>query len=76
MIVFTDRSIHIPKMPNKPISEKYKIFCIAEKSYVQEFCPSSNAVGEDPVNIESSLVQLTDTGKMGHDLIRSVHQRH
>jgi len=31
MILFTGRSIHITKMPNKPISHGYKFFCMAEK---------------------------------------------
>ena len=69
MILFTGRSIHITKIPNKPISQGYTIFCMAEKDYVWEIHPSSNAVGGDPVDVESHLVQLTDTGKMIHHLI-------
>jgi len=61
MILFTGRSIHITKMPNKPICQAYKFFCMAEEGYVWEVLPSSNAVGGDPVNIECHLVQLTDT---------------
>jgi len=49
---------------------------MAEKGYVWEFHPSSNAVGGDPVDVESHLLQLTDTGKMVHHLIRRLHQRH
>jgi len=49
---------------------------MAEKGYVWEFHPSSNAVGGDPVAVESRLLQLTDTGKMVHHLIRCLHQRH
>jgi len=73
MILFTGRSIHITKMPNKPISQGYKFFCMVEKGYVWEFHPSSNAVGGDPVDVESHLLQLTDTGKMLHHLIRRLH---
>jgi hypothetical protein len=76
MILFTGRSIHITKMPNKPISQGYKFLCMAEKSYIWEFHPSSNAVGGDPVDEESRLLQLTDTGKMVHHLIGCFHQRH
>ena len=36
----------------------------------------SNAVGGDAVDVESHLVQLTDTGKRVHHLIRHLHQRH
>ena len=42
---------------------------MAEKGYVWEFHPSSNAVGGDPVDVESHLLQLTDTGTLVHDLI-------
>jgi hypothetical protein len=59
MILFTGRSIHITKMPNKPISQKYKFFCMAEKGYVWEFHPSLNAVGGDPVDVESRICQQT-----------------
>jgi len=58
MFLFTGRSIHITKMPNKPISQEYKFFCRAEKGYVWEFFPSSNAVGGDPVDVESHLLPL------------------
>jgi len=34
-------------MPNKPITQGYKFFYMAEKGYVWEFHPSSNAVGGD-----------------------------
>jgi hypothetical protein len=60
MILFTGRSIHITKMPNKPISQGYKFCCMAEKSYIWEFHPSSNAVGGDPVDVESRLLQWKD----------------
>jgi len=76
MILFTGRSIHITKMPNKPISQGYKFFYMAEKGYVWEFHPSSNTVGQNPVDVESHLLQLTDTGMMVHHLIRCLHQRH
>ena len=73
MILFTVRSIHITMMPNKPICQGYMFFCMAEKGCVWEFHPLSNAVGGNPVDVESCLVQLTDTGKMVHDLIRYLH---
>jgi len=76
MILFTGRSIYITKMPNKPISQGYKFFFMAGKGYVWEFHPSSNAVGGDPVDVDSRLLQLTDTGMMVHHLIRRLHQRH
>jgi len=63
-------------MPNKLISQGYKFFCRAEKGYVWEIHPSLNAVGGDPVDAESSLLKLTDTGKMIHHLIRHLHHRH
>jgi hypothetical protein len=49
---------------------------MAEKGYVWEFHPSLNAVGEDPVDVESHLLKLTNTAKMVHDLIRRLHHRH
>jgi len=49
---------------------------MAEKGYVWEFHPSSNAVGGDPVDVESHLLQLRDTGTMVHHLTRHLHQRH
>jgi len=49
---------------------------MAEKGYVGEFHPSSNAVGGDPLDVESHLLQLTDTGKMVHHLTRHLRQRH
>jgi len=76
MILFTCRSIHITKMPNKPISQGYKFFCMAEKGYVWEFHPLSKAVGGDLIDVESRLVQLTDTGKMLHHFTRRLHQSH
>jgi hypothetical protein len=66
MILFTGMSIYIAKMPNKPISQGYKFSCRAEKGYVWEIHPSSNAVGGDPVDVESHLLLLADTGKMIH----------
>ena len=75
MILFTGRSIHITTMPNKPISHGYKLFYRAENSYVWEFHPLSNAVGGDPVDVESPPLQLTDTRKMVHPLTRCLHQR-
>jgi hypothetical protein len=63
-------------MPNKPISQGYKFFCMAEMGYVWEFHPSLNAVGEDPVDVESHLLKLTNTAKMVHHLIRRLHHRH
>jgi len=76
MILFTGRSIHITKMLNKPISQGYTFFCMAEKGYIWEFHQWSNAVGGDPVDVESRLLQLTDTGKIVHHLTRCLHQRH
>jgi hypothetical protein len=75
-ILFTGRSFHITKMPKKPISQGYKFFCMAEKGYVWEFHSSSNAVGGDPVDVESHLLQPKDTGRIVHHLIRRLHQRH
>jgi len=75
MILFTGRSIHFTKIPNMPVSQGYMFFCIAEKSNVREFQPSSIAVGADPVYVEFPLLQLTDTGKMVYHLIRCSHQR-
>jgi len=76
MILFTGRSNHITKMPNKPISQGYIFFCMAQKGCVWEFHPSLNAVGGDSVDVESRLLQLTDTGKMVHHSIRRLHQGH
>jgi hypothetical protein len=50
MILFTGRSTHITKVQNKPISQGYKFFCMAEKHYVWEFNSSFNAVAGDSVD--------------------------
>jgi len=76
MFLFTGRSIHLTKMPNKPISQEYKFFCMAEKGYVWEFFPSSNAVGGDPVDVESHLLPLTDTLKTVYHMIKYLHLKH
>jgi hypothetical protein len=55
-------------MPNKPFSQGYRFFCMAENGYVWEFHSSSNAVGGDPGNVESCLLWLRTTGKMVHHL--------
>jgi hypothetical protein len=39
MILFTGRSIHITKIPNRSISQGYMFFCMAEMGYVWEFHP-------------------------------------
>jgi hypothetical protein len=57
-------------MPNMPVRQGYKFFCITEKGYVWEFHPSSIVVGGDPVDAESHLLQLIDTGKMVYHFIR------
>jgi len=49
---------------------------MAEKGYVWEFHPSLNAVGADPVDVESHLLKLTNTAKMVHHLIGHLHHRH
>jgi len=49
---------------------------MAEQGVVWEFHPSLNAVGGDPVDVESHLLQRTDTGKMVHHLIRRLYQCH
>jgi len=63
-------------MPNKPISQGYKLFCMAEEGYVWEFHPSSNTGGGDPVDVDFRLSKHTDTGKTIHHLIRHWHHRH
>jgi len=76
MLLFTDRSIYITKLPNKPISQGYQFLCIPEKGSIWEFHQSSNAVGGDLVDIEFLLVHLTESGKMIYHLIQCLHQRH
>ena len=44
MLWFTGHSIHITKMPNKPVEQGYKIFALADKGYVWDFHPYSNAL--------------------------------
>ena len=64
MILFTGRSIHITKMPNKPISQGYKFFCMPEKGYDWEFHQSSNAVGRNP----AVIVDAYNLHKVGVDV--------
>jgi hypothetical protein len=61
MILFTGKSIHIPKRPNKPNSQEYKVICLAEKGWVRGFHQLSNAVAGDPVDAEYCLLNLPDT---------------
>jgi len=74
MIVFTAKSPHITTMTKKPNSQGYMFFCMAEKGYVCKFQPSLYAFGVDPVDVESHLLKLIDTGKMIHKLIRHEYQ--
>lgn len=78
MIRFTGRSVHITKMPNKPIGEGYKFFALADKGYVWDFHPSSNAQGLDPVCQESAQLgnSFSNTTKMVHHLVRRLYLRH
>lgn len=45
MIRCFGRSFHTYKMPNKPISQGYKIFALADHGYMWTFTPSSRTVG-------------------------------
>jgi len=75
-LTITSTIIAVKGKPLTPTSQGYRFFCMAEKGYVWEFHPSWNAVGGDPVDVESLLLKLTDTGKKVHHLIRPLHQRH
>jgi len=49
---------------------------VAEKGHVREFHSSLSAVGGDFVAVEFCLLQLADTGKLDHQLIRRFHLSH
>jgi hypothetical protein len=77
MVRFTGRSSDITKMPNKPIEQGYKIFCLAFLGYVYDFHMSSNALGLDPVDKEVFLVPgLSNTGRMVLHMVRRLHKKH
>ena len=56
MILFTGRSVHITKMPNKPIGLGYKVFCLADHGYIYDFHLSSNARGLDSISEEAKTI--------------------
>jgi hypothetical protein len=56
--IFTYQFIQVTKIPNKPLSQGYMFYCMAEKGYVWEFHPSSNTIGGDGVDVEFYLLKL------------------
>jgi hypothetical protein len=76
MIRFTGSTVHITTMPNKTISQEYKIFSMPEKIDVWEFHPSSNALGRDPIDEESHLLQHTDVGNLVRHVLRCLNKDH
>lgn len=77
MILFTGRSVHITKMPNKPIGLGYKVFCLADHGYIYDFHMSSNVKGLDSVSEEAkTIADLTPTGQMVFTLMRQLQRRH
>jgi hypothetical protein len=77
MVRFTGRSTDITKMPNKPIEEGYKIFCLAFLGYVYDFHMSSNALGLDPVaKAVFAVKDLTNTGRMVLHMVRRLHKKY
>jgi len=78
MLRFTGCSIHITKMPNKPVEQGYKIFALADKGYVWDFHPYSNALGLDPVSSEVNSLDpsYSETTKMVLELARHLRLKH
>lgn len=77
MVRFTGQYKDITNMPNKPIEEGYKIFCVAFCGYVYNFHISSNVLDLDPVAKDSFKVKnLMNTGRMMLHMIRQLQKRH
>lgn len=63
------RSSHTYKMPNKPISQGYKIFAIADHGYIYSFTPTSRTKGLVEI-IKNRM--MTITGSMAFSLIKTL----
>ena len=57
MIHFCGHSQHIFKMPNKLISEGYKVFCLADHDYLFDFCMASQS---------QSIPEVEDIDNLSH----------
>ena len=70
MVRFGGRSKHTVKMPNKPISEGYKIFALCDRGYTYDFTFYSPCTGYSYVLKHSS--ELTPTANMVYALATSL----
>ncbi|EED12082.1 O-methyltransferase, putative [Talaromyces stipitatus ATCC 10500] len=63
------RSSHTFKLPNKSISQGFKIFVLADHGYVYYFYPASRTQGVIEVG---KVTSLTKTGQMVYELIQTL----
>src|SRR5262249_24828471 len=68
MVRFTGRSKHTYKMPNKPISEGYKIWVLANGGYIWDFRFHSRTAN----NHIKRIPGLSDTSSIVYDLAKSL----
>ena len=71
MVRFGGRSKHTVKMPNKPISEGYKIFALCDRGYTYDFTFYSPHTGYSYITKQPSS-DLTPTGDMVYALATSL----
>jgi hypothetical protein len=76
MILFTGRPIHITKMTQKLIDDGYKFYCLADKGYVWDFQPSSNAVSVDPIPQKYQISSMNETSQIVYWLMRKLQVKH
>ncbi|EED22493.1 conserved hypothetical protein [Talaromyces stipitatus ATCC 10500] len=63
------RSSHTFKLPNKPISQGFKLFVLADHDYVYYFYPASRTKGVIEIGTPT---ELTKTGQMVYELIQTL----
>ena len=73
MVRCFERSLHTYKMPNKPISQGYKLFGIADHGYLYSFLWSSKTKGLQDVLLRP---RLTKTGCLVRQLAMTLPRRH
>lgn len=69
MVCSHGRSSHTYKMPNKPISQGFKIFVLADHGYCYYFYPASRTKGVVEVGMAK---ELTKTGQMVYELVQTL----
>lgn len=67
------RSSHTYKAPNKPISQGFKLYVLADHGYIYHFYPASRTQGV--IEVGKPSTGLTKTGQMVYELIQTLPGR-